>query len=157
MTLAPFRVRLLHEGRPLPGALVKASLFVAQPAEGAASGAPAAAAGAGPATSSSPAAPSTAPALPFGAPAGIGLAARTDAEGRAVFALPRPGTWLLTSVHMLPAAPGTHPDVPPSPTATDEAAPAAPLARAERGAAALPTADWESLWASLSFEVPAPR
>jgi uncharacterized GH25 family protein len=51
------------------------------------------------------------------------LTARTDQSGRAVFALPRGGVWLVKAVHMVPGP-------------------------AESGA------DWESLWASLTFEVP---
>lgn len=51
------------------------------------------------------------------------LAARSDPDGRATFALPRPGVWLVKAVHMVPAP-------------------------ADSGA------DWESLWASLTFEVP---
>jgi uncharacterized GH25 family protein len=50
------------------------------------------------------------------------LRARSDKDGRVEFTLPRPGVWLLTSVHMLPA----------------------PL---------LSRADWESTWASLTFEL----
>lgn len=48
---------------------------------------------------------------------------RTDRDGRATLKLDRPGTWLVTSVHMFPAP--WH-------------------ARAH----------WESLWASLTFELP---
>ncbi|MEO8348002.1 MAG: DUF4198 domain-containing protein [Acidobacteriota bacterium] len=51
------------------------------------------------------------------------LSARTDAKGRVSFALAKPGTWLVKSVHMVPAP-----------------------AKSE--------ADWESLWASLTFELP---
>ncbi len=119
--VAPFRVRLLHDGVPLAGALVKASLILT---------------GLGP-----DATPETAPVLAFGAPAGIGLHARTDAEGRVSLPLTCPGTWLVTAVHMVPAPPGTQADVAP---AVSDAAPAPT------------TADWESLWASLSFEVLAP-
>lgn len=50
------------------------------------------------------------------------LKARTDNHGRVELALPRPGVWLLTSVHIQPA----------------------PL---------LSRADWESTWASLTFEL----
>lgn len=53
-------------------------------------------------------------------------ALRTDASGRVRFKLGRSGAWLLTAVHMQ-EAPKTTPD-----------------------------ADWESLWASLTFEVGAP-
>jgi uncharacterized GH25 family protein len=49
---------------------------------------------------------------------------RTDKDGRAVLNLIRPGMWLVTSVHMLPAA-------------------------------FYSRADWESYWASLTFELPA--
>ena len=51
------------------------------------------------------------------------LKARTDAEGRVQFDFERPGTWLVTSVHMFPAPPKTN-------------------------------ADWESVWASLTFARP---
>lgn len=49
------------------------------------------------------------------------LSARSDASGHVTFALPKNGVWLIKSVHMIPAPPGTN-------------------------------ADWESLWASLTFE-----
>jgi uncharacterized GH25 family protein len=49
------------------------------------------------------------------------LRGRTDAEGRVTFDLDGAGPWLLTSVHMVPAAEATG-------------------------------ADWESLWASLTFQ-----
>jgi uncharacterized GH25 family protein len=48
---------------------------------------------------------------------------RTDKAGRAALKLDRPGTWLLTAVHMIPAPPKAN-------------------------------AQWESLWASLDFEIP---
>lgn len=48
--------------------------------------------------------------------------ARTDAEGRASLVLSRPGTWLVTAVHMIEAAPEKD-------------------------------ADWESFWASLTFDL----
>lgn len=51
------------------------------------------------------------------------LKARTDADGRSEFTLPRSGTWLVTSVHMIPAS-------------------------------FFSGYDWESLWASLTFERP---
>jgi hypothetical protein len=53
---------------------------------------------------------------------------RSDADGRVRFSLPHEGTWLIKSVHMVPAPAGSG-------------------------------ADWESIWASLTFEVkaPAPR
>jgi uncharacterized GH25 family protein len=47
---------------------------------------------------------------------------RTDADGRAVFRLPRGGFWLLRAVHMFPAPAGSG-------------------------------AEWESLWASLTFPI----
>lgn len=77
-------VLLLHEGRPLEGALVVV-LRKADPT--------------------------------------FRRAARTDAVGRAVFNLPRAGTYLVKAVYMTPAAPDVE-------------------------------ADWESLWASLTFRVP---
>ena len=49
------------------------------------------------------------------------LKARTDKDGRVQFDFNRPGVWLVTAVHMLPAPPKTN-------------------------------ADWESVWASLTFE-----
>lgn len=49
--------------------------------------------------------------------------ARSDRDGRVRFRLPRPGMWLVKTVHAVPAAPGTD-------------------------------ADWESVWASLTFNVP---
>ena len=51
------------------------------------------------------------------------LKARTDKDGRVQMEFMRPGTWLVTSVHMFPAS-------------------------AKSGA------DWESVWASLTFERP---
>jgi len=51
------------------------------------------------------------------------LKARTDDHGRVVFQLPKPGVWLVTSVHMIPGS-------------------------------FFSGFDWESLWASLSFERP---
>jgi uncharacterized GH25 family protein len=51
------------------------------------------------------------------------LKARTDDDGRVEFTLPRAGTWLVTSVHMIPAS-------------------------------FFSGHDWESLWASLTFERP---
>ena len=50
------------------------------------------------------------------------VSARSDAQGRVVLKLDRPGTWLVKAVHMIPAP-------------------------RESGA------DWESFWASLTFEV----
>ena len=50
------------------------------------------------------------------------LVQRTDREGRARFALPHAGAWLLNAVHMIPA-----------PTSAN--------------------ADWESFWASFTFEL----
>jgi uncharacterized GH25 family protein len=49
---------------------------------------------------------------------------RSDADGRVQLRLPRTGVWLVTAVHLLPAA-------------------------------RFAPAEWESLWASLSFELPA--
>lgn len=51
------------------------------------------------------------------------LKLRTDKDGRVVFQLDKPGVWLITSVHMMPAW-------------------------------FLSRADWESFWASLTFELP---
>ena len=50
------------------------------------------------------------------------LQGRTDAGGRIVFTLPRPGSWMINAVHMVPVR--------------DD-----------------PRADWESTWASLTFEL----
>jgi hypothetical protein len=47
---------------------------------------------------------------------------RSDAHGRAAFSLPKPGVWLIKSVHMIDAPPSSG-------------------------------AEWESLWASLTFEI----
>jgi hypothetical protein len=65
------------------------------------------------------------------------LTARTDSHGRAVFKIPaeRPGAWLLSSVHMV-EAPSPHADSPQSAEPHPD-----------------PRADWESLWASLTFEI----
>lgn len=54
------------------------------------------------------------------------LSARSDAQGRVRLRLDRPGVWLVKAVHMVPAV----------------------SAGGEAGA------DWESFWASLTFEVP---
>ena len=78
-------VRLLHLGRPLAGALVRA--------------------------------------LPQSA-AQAPVSARSDAAGRLRLRLDTPGVWLLNAVHMVEAAP-------------------------ESGA------DWESIWSTLTFEIPA--
>jgi uncharacterized GH25 family protein len=78
------RLRLLYEGRPLAGALVKA-IALEDPDNTA--------------------------------------SARTGRDGRVSFRLPRKGVWLAKVVHMIPAP-------------------------RETGA------DWESLWASLTFEIP---
>ena len=80
-------VRLLYLGRPLAGALVKAT------------------------DRERPGEP---------------VAVRTDAVGRASLALPRAGAWLIHAVHMVPV--------------TGDA-----------------RADWESFWASLTFELPGTR
>jgi hypothetical protein len=55
----------------------------------------------------------------------IRLSMRSDAQGAFVFALPRPGVWLIKSVHMVRAG-------------------------------FFASADWDSLWASLTFEAPKP-
>ncbi len=55
----------------------------------------------------------------------IRLSMRSDAQGAFVFALPRPGVWLVKSVHMVRAG-------------------------------FFASHDWDSLWASLTFEVPKP-
>jgi hypothetical protein len=76
--LQPLTVQLLFEGRPLAGALVRATPLVHAPrAED--------------------------PAVPFGAPTPRPLRVRTDASGRAELRLPHRGEWLLTAVHMRPA------------------------------------------------------
>jgi uncharacterized GH25 family protein len=76
--------RILHEGKPLAGALVKAIALDDSDNT---------------------------------------LAARSDARGRVTFVLARKGVWLVKTVHMVPAPSETR-------------------------------ADWESLWASLTFEIP---
>ena len=78
------RLRLLHEGKPLAGALVVA-FNKAEPL--------------------------------------AKLKGRTDDNGRVELTLPRSGVWLVTSVHMIPAS-------------------------------FFSGYDWESLWASLTFERP---
>jgi uncharacterized GH25 family protein len=78
------RVRVLHEGKPLPGSLVKA-IALEDPDNT--------------------------------------LTARSGKDGRAAFRLARKGVWLIETVHMVPAPKETG-------------------------------ADWESLWASLTFEIP---
>jgi len=55
---------------------------------------------------------------------GARISARSNAQGRVNFTLPRGGVWLIKAVHMIATPPG--------------------------GAA-----DWESFWASLTFELPA--
>jgi uncharacterized GH25 family protein len=77
-------VRLIHEGKPLPGALLVA-MNQAEP--------------------------------------GKKVAARSDGAGRAALRLPRKGIWLVKAVHMQPAPAGVD-------------------------------ADWESVWTSMTFEVP---
>ncbi len=81
---AEIRFRILHEGRALPGALVKAICRDE---------------------------------------ADKTLSARSSPDGRFAFRLGRKGVWLVKAVHMVPA-----------PKDAD--------------------ADWESLWASLTFELP---
>lgn len=63
------------------------------------------------------------------------LSAVTDSQGRVSFKLSSPGLWVLNAVEMVPAKPDTKAS--PKPDAT-------PVAKA----------DWESLWASLTFELP---
>ncbi len=90
-TLKPgdeMKVRLLHQGKPLEGVLIKAR----------------------------------SPKLP-----GERLTARSDAAGEASLKLPQAGVWMIAATHMLPA----------------------PLEQRAR-------ADWESIWASLTFEIPGP-
>ncbi|HJQ97219.1 MAG TPA: DUF4198 domain-containing protein [Candidatus Polarisedimenticolaceae bacterium] len=53
------------------------------------------------------------------------LQGRTDGNGRIALTLPRPGSWMINAVHMVPVR--------------DD-----------------PRADWESFWASLTFDLPAP-
>jgi len=79
-----FRVRLLHRGKALPGALVVAFNKAVPDRR---------------------------------------LEARTDASGRARLALDRDGVWLLNAVHLIPAPKKSG-------------------------------AQWETLWASLTFEIP---
>ncbi len=78
------RVRVLHEGKPLAGALVKA-IALEDPDNT--------------------------------------LSARSGKDGGAAFRIARKGVWLIKTVHMVPAPKETG-------------------------------ADWESLWASLTFEIP---
>ncbi|MGQ0553327.1 MAG: DUF4198 domain-containing protein [Planctomycetota bacterium] len=66
---------------------------------------------------------------------------RTDADGRASFRLDRPGLWMLRTIHMTRAP------------AADAATTAAPAESRADSAAATEPADWQSLWASLTFEV----
>lgn len=61
----------------------------------------------------------------------LSVSARSDQQGRVALKLPEGGTWMITAVHMMPA--------PPEKTTADF------------------DADWESLWASLSFAVPAAK
>lgn len=49
------------------------------------------------------------------------MSVRSDSNGRVTFRLPKRGVWLIESVHLVPAPPGTN-------------------------------AEWDSLWASLTFE-----
>ena len=82
---AELPVRILYEGKPLPGALIAA--------------------------------------LPYDEP-DRKLSQRSDAYGRVVFRLPRAGVWLVKAVHMVRTKDNTE-------------------------------AEWESFWASLTFEIPA--
>ena len=63
--------------------------------------------------------------------ADLRVSGRTDEHGRVTLKLPEPGMWMLTAVHMIAA--------PAEPPGADL------------------DADWESLWASLTFEIPAAR
>jgi Domain of unknown function (DUF4198) len=83
LSVAPFRGRVLFEGKPLAGALVVAT-YRDDPR--------------------------------------VRLKMRSNPEGRFAFSSPRRGVWLITSVHMIEAS------------------------RFSKG-------DWESLWASMTFEV----
>jgi uncharacterized GH25 family protein len=56
---------------------------------------------------------------------GVRLQTRSDAQGAIVLPLPRPGIWLIKSVHMVRAG-------------------------------FFASEDWDSYWASLTFEIPAP-
>ena len=87
--LAPFRGRVLHDGKPLPGTLVVAM---------------------------------------HRADASLRLTARTDSHGAFSLDLPRAGVWLIKSVHMVRTSFWSFSE-----------------------------ADWFSLWASLTFEVPEAR
>ena len=87
--LAPLRGRVLHGGKPLPGALVVAMLR---------------------------------------SDASVRLTTHADAQGAFSLDLPRAGVWLIKSVHMVRTSFWSFSD-----------------------------ADWISLWASLTFEVPEAR
>ena len=89
------RVRLLYQGKPLPGALVKA--WNRPLAHG-----------------TSPEDAATRDSI------GVAGQARTDSEGIAVLPVDHPGEWMVNAVHMIPCRDRT-------------------------------VADWESLWASLTF------
>jgi uncharacterized GH25 family protein len=92
-----FRGRVLHDGKPLGGALVVAVLR------------------------SDPS---------------VRLATRSDTRGAFAFTLPRPGAWLIKSVHMVPASPFSDVD------------------GVGLWGSLFSDADWASLWASLTFESP---
>jgi uncharacterized GH25 family protein len=64
-------------------------------------------------------------ALLHGQPA-VHLETHSDAQGAITLRLPRPGVWLIKSVHMIRAS-------------------------------FFSSEDWDSLWASLTFEIPAPK
>ncbi|MDP2293955.1 MAG: DUF4198 domain-containing protein, partial [Pseudolabrys sp.] len=85
-SIGPLRGRVLHNGKPLAGALVEA-LWRDDPS--------------------------------------IQLATHSGPQGGFDFALPRPGVWLIKSVHMVRAG-------------------------------FFASHDWDSLWASLTFETPKP-
>jgi uncharacterized GH25 family protein len=115
---AELTVRLLWQGQPLEGALVKATRLA-------------------------DAAPAGGVPLAFGAPAATGLRLRTDERGEAVLHLPRGGAWFVGAEHMREAEGGV---------ALDGLSAADPARQRE----AFPPADYESFWASLTFEAGAP-
>jgi uncharacterized GH25 family protein len=66
----------------------------------------------------------------------VRLAMRSDTWGAFAFTLPRPGVWLIKSVHVVPASPFSDVD------------------GAGLWGSLFSDADWASLWASLTFESP---